>query len=174
MLLADFWSFVDKSAGEEGCWPWTRAINKSGYGSVWIDKRSHTASRLAYELANGPIPHHDSYHGLVVRHDCDNRRCCNPKHLRIGARGENNEDRDRRQRVKSRCRGERNHHASLTEQMVRHIRDLRRQGFSLRQIATRMHITKSVVAHVSSGKSWGWLSDTPLGHAAIEREGLRP
>jgi len=86
----------------------------------------------------------------------------------------NDEDRDRRQRVKSRCRGERNHHASLTEQMVRHIRDLRRQGFSLRQIATRMHITKSAVAYVSSGKTWGWLSDTPLGDAALEREGLRP
>src|SRR5579863_5712813 len=68
MRLDDFWLWVDSSGGKDACWPWLRAINASGYGSVWIEKESRTASRVAYELTNGYIPEGPGYHGFVVMH----------------------------------------------------------------------------------------------------------
>lgn len=94
-----FWDRVDKSGGPDSCWPWTGALNKSGYGSYGAGGLIHTASRRAYELTNGPIPAGPGYHGHVVMHSCDNRRCCNPKHLSVGTQTDNNEDRDRKRRL---------------------------------------------------------------------------
>ena len=63
---------------ETGCWvPKHRPIG-SGY---WAVSRvgvfgQEQAHRLAWILANGPIPD-----GLVIAHACDNKPCCNPAHL---------------------------------------------------------------------------------------------
>ena len=43
---------------------------------------------LAWEIANAePIPP-----GMVVRHTCDNPRCCNPAHLILGTDKDNTDD----------------------------------------------------------------------------------
>ena len=94
-----FWDRVDQSAGPTECWPWTGAINKSGYGSYGVGATIRTASRVAFELANGPIPPGPGYHGYVVMHSCDNRKCCNPAHLSLGTQGDNNSDRDAKRRL---------------------------------------------------------------------------
>jgi hypothetical protein len=76
--------FVDKSAGELECWPWTGGNHPTGYGIY----HSHRAHRLAYEFANGPIPK-----GMEVDHICLVRHCQNPRHLRLTTRKENQENR---------------------------------------------------------------------------------
>ena len=52
-----FWEKVDKA--DEGCWIWTAATYRNGYGNLWIPEqgRKVLAHRYSYELANGkPIP----------------------------------------------------------------------------------------------------------------------
>jgi hypothetical protein len=77
------------------CWiPHLKPTNgKRGYGGYCnigdpdrprFPKRLH---RHVYETVKGPIPK-----GLVIRHLCHNRACCNPDHLRRGTHKQNNRD----------------------------------------------------------------------------------
>jgi len=78
-----------------GCWNWAGSLSR-GYGQL-SSRRGHApykAHRLSYELFVGAIGD-----GLVVRHDCDNPRCCNPMHLRLGTQKDNARDASTRHRL---------------------------------------------------------------------------
>jgi hypothetical protein len=94
MLVEErFWSKIDKK-GENDCWLWTAGRDGVGYGQ--FKPRSYVrvgAHRFAYELTHGEIPS-----GLFVCHTCDNRLCCNPKHLFLGAAKDNQQDMARKGR----------------------------------------------------------------------------
>lgn len=92
-----FWDKVNKT---DDCWNWTGAVINSGYGTFFIAKvngvsRLKLAHRVAWELANGPIPE-----GLFVLHRCDNRRCVRPDHLFLGTAKDNTHDAMRKGRLK--------------------------------------------------------------------------
>lgn len=70
-----------------GCWLWTGEIGISGYGRFWAKNRKHRAHRFSYEAYKGEIPE-----GLIVLHSCDNPRCVNPDHLRVGTHYDNSQD----------------------------------------------------------------------------------
>lgn len=70
-----------------GCYLWLGAINSDGHGNFTrMSPRKHSvaAHRMAWELANGPIPP-----GLVIDHLCRVRPCVNPSHLRAVTSREN-------------------------------------------------------------------------------------
>lgn len=106
-----FWAKAEKMAS--GCWEWRASVFKqTGYGQfvVGVGKRE-TAHRMAWTLANGPIPE-----GQWVLHKCDNRLCCNPEHLFLGDAAANNRD----MATKGRHVGSRGHkHSDLTRQRMR-------------------------------------------------------
>lgn len=69
-----FWPKVEKSA--DGCWLWSGAVSRNGYGRFQFDGRLGLAHRFAYECFRGPIPI-----GMQIDHLCRNRSCVNPDHL---------------------------------------------------------------------------------------------
>lgn len=89
-----FWSHVASRA--DGCWEWTGARGRAGYGYFSIKDRRFFAHRLAFALVNGPIPP-----GLFVCHRCDNPPCCRPDHLFLGTTRDNVVDAMRKGRRRS-------------------------------------------------------------------------
>jgi len=76
-----FWAKVDKSAGPDGCWPWTGYVNEKGYGQCRFDGKKAGSHRIAWELT-----HHESLGSREIDHRCHTRACVNPSHLRIATR----------------------------------------------------------------------------------------
>ena len=80
-LKVRFWRNVDKK-GEDVCWNWTGYVNPSKNPSFGIDYSNYNPAKISYLLTNNlPIKK-----DLLVRHTCDNRRCCNPKHIILNDR----------------------------------------------------------------------------------------
>lgn len=76
-----FWSKVS-GADATGCWKWTDAVDKDGYGMFRLGRLSKRAHRVAWEFLRGEIPdHHATREPLVIDHLCRNPSCVNPWHL---------------------------------------------------------------------------------------------
>ena len=147
-----FWSHVVKSPG---CWEWAKGKDKDGYGKFAVslprvggkEQQVHVrAHRVAYLLANGPIPR-----GLLVLHDCDNPPCCNPAHLHAGTQLKNRAEAKARGRVP---RGENHVRAKITEAQAREALRLRATGVSARDVGSKIGLTEAAVYQI--GK-YNWL-----------------
>ena len=83
-----FWSHV-KVGGLEDCWEWIGHVSKYGYGTyngLYDYLGTNRCHKQSYILTRGMVPRYQ------VLHSCDNRRCCNPAHLRDGTHSENMQD----------------------------------------------------------------------------------
>lgn len=79
--IVRFWEKVTKT---ESCWLWTGARAKSGYGTVFADKRFYSAHRFSFYIAKGDTPLH-------IDHLCRVRLCVCPDHLEAVTQQVNNE-----------------------------------------------------------------------------------
>lgn len=138
-----FMRFVDKSPC--GCWTWTGARHKQGYGFFRLDGRNQYAHRVAYELFKGLTPE-----GLFVCHHCDNPSCVNPEHLYAGTRADNARDAVERNRYRPR-RGEANEQVKLTEDAVR---DIRTKRMVQSKFAELYGVSQPLISKIQNGHSW--------------------
>jgi HNH endonuclease len=93
---ARFWRKVLRGGPAE-CWPWLAGVDRDGYGRHDIKLEGTRISAAAHRAAAAlHLP--DFAPHLVVRHTCDNRRCCNPAHLIMGTQADNIRDREERGR----------------------------------------------------------------------------
>lgn len=155
----DFWNKIDQSAGPDGCWPWLRSLSGDGYGHCGF-LGEQLAHRVAYRLVRGKIPDEK-----CVLHTCDHRPCCNPKHLFLGTRLENNKDRDNKGRTargdqhgsrthpECRPRGEKHACAKITDAQVGEMKALYASGnWSYRSLGRRFGVSHTEVGDVINFK----------------------
>ena len=124
---------------ETGCWLWTGAMDKDGYGTTTGNIR---ANRLSWTIHEGPIPP-----GQCVCHTCDVRLCVNPRHLFIGSNQQNTADRNSKKRQ---AKGERGH-SKLTEAQVTEIRSGNARCVDL---AAKFGVTRALISHVRTRRIW--------------------
>lgn len=73
-----------------GCWLWTGATRRGGYGIVSAGRKgdgSLIATRAAFRCWCGPLADDE-----FVLHRCDTPACINPAHLRRGTHQDNMDD----------------------------------------------------------------------------------
>jgi len=154
-----FWSKVDKNGPtvphmETACWVWRNRLS-FGYGTLRMLGMSWWAHRLAWTLANGPIPP-----ALRVLHRCDNRACVRPDHLFLGTQSDNMRDMVKKGRNSARVRpdrvvrGEAHGCAKFTEQDVRNIRAFVAAGLSQSEVARRYGRSLSTVNAIIHRRLW--------------------
>ncbi|MGW1039894.1 HNH endonuclease signature motif containing protein [Streptomyces sp. NPDC002547] len=64
------------SVQPDGCWLWTGAVSRGGYGVFRHEGKAANAHRISYLHYVGPV-----LEGLDLDHLCRVRRCVNPAHL---------------------------------------------------------------------------------------------
>lgn len=72
---------------DNGCWNWQKSCRTAGYGQIFINGKNAPVHKFVYEFIHGKLPE-----GIVVRHKCHNRKCCNPDHLLAGTHTDNYHD----------------------------------------------------------------------------------
>jgi HNH endonuclease len=162
-----FWGGVDRSGGPTACWPWTRSIKRGGYGQFSTSRngsrRSVSAHRFAWLATRGEIPG-----GLCVLHQCDHPPCCNPEHLFLGTKVDNNRDRHTKGRDASGARagsvthidrmrrGETHPRTKLSDVDVAEMRRLYKTGdWTQHALAERFGVRDTHVSNIVRGASRG-------------------
>lgn len=143
---------------QSGCWNWTAAKIKGGYGAISAERSRKVtiAHRVSYEHHIGPVPV-----GMLVLHRCDNPGCINPSHLFLGTHAENMADMSAKRRNHT-PRWPMGYRRKVTEDQKSEMRGLVQSGVPIKQIAAKFGVDRRLVrkyagasqARTHNGASW--------------------
>lgn len=150
-LVHRFWSYVEKGPN---CWEWKGSKFTNRYGQFRVYTKKVKAHRFSWIINGGFIPE-----GYCILHKCDNPPCVRPDHLFLGTNSDNTHDAIRKGRaalgknLKHYC-GENHPHSKLTEDLVRKIRRLHKEGKSKYGLARKYGIGETTVGQIVNRITW--------------------
>ena len=137
-----FWNQINRT---ESCWYW-KGTRSNGYGIIRVGVKPTLAHRVSWLIHKGEIPV-----GRKILCSCETRGCCNPDHLylrpNINIRSEQKESRNQ-------PHGEQHYRASISNELVREIRNRREQSERICSIARDLNISWDVVYSVIKRRTW--------------------
>ena len=141
-----------------GCWLWTGRRQNYGYGQITVDSRDKLIHRISYEAFIGPIPK-----GLLIRHRCHEKLCCNPLHLEPGTDRDNWLDMivDGHTRLIEQD-GSANLMAKLTEDEVYEIRERFKTGqITSKELAQEYGVARRAIERTICGVAYSCYNKIP-------------
>ena len=154
-VMKRFFKFVEmpqNKAGDE-CWMWTGASSTGPkswnwqYGMMSVNGRAMGAHRVSYALFIGDIPE-----DMFVIHSCNQTKCVNPMHLRLGTAKENMQQCVREGRF-----GARNNHRKLSAEEVGEIRATLQKNKSYgtqARLAREYAVSRNTISLIAQGSIW--------------------
>lgn len=147
-IIDRVFKFIDKGP-EDSCWNWTSNKSNNGYGQVHVQKSSGlstVAHRVVWQLVCGDIPE-----GLKVLHSCDNRLCCNPKHLFLGTDADNTAD--------MMAKGRHRHGLGLRKGKVKRLRKsdidlIRASSLSRSELSSLLGVSLQSIYRTRANRTW--------------------
>lgn len=135
----------------------SHCLDKDGYVRISYKEKQNRLHRVLYEIKYGTIPK-----GLVVRHKCDNRYCCNIEHLEIGTVKDNVRDmiergRDKYHSQKSSMQGELNKWNKLSKEQ---IKDIYFSKLGYRKLSRIYNVSKTTIYLIKKKMMWKWYTDS--------------
>jgi len=148
-----FWRHVNKLSKDE-CWLWKGGTTGHGYGRFRPGPRGVPmigAHVFSWQIENGySVPK-----GLFVLHSCDNPRCVNPAHLRVGTPRENTLDATRKGRMKHFFRPGPNHRRGKGSKLNEfQVAEIKRDKRDPRTVAARYGVSRQLIGDIRSGRAW--------------------
>lgn len=128
----------------KGCWIWNLSKDKDGYGYMTVyqahrkNQRAHRISWMVFWGKEIPV-------NKVIKHKCDDPRCCNPEHLVLSDNADNMRDRFKTGQYRK---------GTLTEDQVLELYKLRDSGWTNKQLQKHFGLKESAVRNIYLGKSW--------------------
>jgi len=151
MIFLERFFIKTKLKDHTNCIEWQAGCNADGYGVIYNPhiQRVQLAHRVAFELAEGAIPK-----GSLVCHNCDNPKCVNYQHMRLGTNADNTLDKVKRGR-QSCLKGKSNGNSKLTEAKVVKIRSLYASDkFTQKELAEKFKVTQTAIGSIVTRKKW--------------------
>lgn len=147
-MFRRFWSKV--SVSETGCWEWTAAKSRDGYGRFGI---IGTQVKMAHHILIGF--QYDPKTRIQCCHRCDNPGCVRPSHIFLGSDLDNALDRTEKGRGKfTRQAGTANGRSKLTDSQVSAIRSAPQTRGEVSRLARELGVSTATVSNIRSGKMW--------------------
>lgn len=159
---------VQRVSGMTECWEWRGFRLHAGHGQAKWERYPVKAHRLSYAAFRQEPGE------MGVLHDCDNPPCCNPDHLFLGTKGDNNRDAHAKGRYAlrdwSKCvilRGAAHGSAKVTLDMYWEVHALRvSEGLTRAAIAKVVGVNSGIVGKILNMQSGHW-SHAAFGPAAL-------
>jgi hypothetical protein len=143
----DFWKKVNILTEDE-CWEWMGRM-VGGYGAFDYMGKGKLAHRLSFQFT-----YNCDIGGEDVTHICNNPKCCNPKHLKLGTHKENME-------YMVKCGrsfhpyGELSNNSKLTSADVIEIRRLSEVNHLSNMVISKLYnITRENIWNIVTRKTW--------------------
>lgn len=137
-LKRRFWKKVDRRSEDE-CWEWKAGCFYDNYGRFKIGSKNCKAHRVAYELTYGTAKNY-----LKILHGCDNKKCCNPKHLTENTQLQNIYDTLERSPL-----------AANRKLSVNDVKYIRSSKLPRWQLAANLGVGKQMIDDVIARRRWG-------------------
>lgn len=131
----DVFLHIDMSGGADACWPWTKDLH-NGRPYFSVGGRKRLVYRIIYEMKHGV----ELQTKELIRHTCDQPKCCNPAHMLVGSHKENMGDMVDRDRH------------GLSRHVVRAIYSLAKEGRTHQEIADLYGISREAVVKIANRK----------------------